>query len=39
MNSPDFASVWHAVLSDLRHDGADSKAHLAAIRDALNRRQ
>jgi hypothetical protein len=25
------------VLSDLRHDGADSKAHLAAIRDALNR--
>jgi len=26
------------VLSDMRHDGADSKAHLAAIRDALNRR-
>jgi hypothetical protein len=27
------------VLSDMRHDGADSKAHLAAIRDALNRRK
>lgn len=27
------------VLSDMRHDGADSKEHLAAIRDALNRRQ
>ena len=26
------------VLSDMRHDGADSKAHLAAIRDTLNRR-
>lgn len=26
------------VLSDMRHDGADSKEHLAAIRDALNRR-
>ena len=27
------------MLSDMRHDMADSKAHLAAIRDALNRRQ
>ena len=27
------------VLSDMRHDGSDSKAHLAAIRDALNRRK
>ena len=27
------------VLSDMRHDGADSKGHLAAIRDTLNRRQ
>ena len=27
------------VLSDMRHDGADSKSHLAAIRDALNRRK
>lgn len=26
------------VLSDMRHDGADAKSHLAAIRDALNRR-
>lgn len=26
------------VLSDMRRDGADSKTHLAAIRDALNRR-
>lgn len=25
------------VLSDMRHDGADSKGHLAAIRDTLNR--
>jgi len=27
------------VLSDMRHDGADSKEHLAAIRDTLNRRK
>ena len=27
------------VLADMRHDGADSKGHLAAIRDTLNRRQ
>ena len=27
------------VLSDMRHDGADSKGHLAAIRDTLNRRK
>ena len=27
------------MLSDMRHDMADNKAHLAAIRDALNRRQ
>lgn len=26
------------MLSDMRHDGAESKAHLASIRDALNRR-
>lgn len=27
------------MLSDMRHDGAESKAHLASIRDALNRRR
>ena len=26
------------MLSDMRHDGAEAKAHLASIRDALNRR-
>ena len=42
-NNDMFRAIGHKVdgmardFSEMRHDGAESKAHLAAIRDAVNR--